>query len=107
MFFYTDDKDKMPPNLAAIHRLDPTAVYLKHYENMQFLMFVASHPNTDWHEKRQAEKEITICQRKLDYWARLYDHSRALVGMDKIKKMWRGKPSEPTKLTTSRKGPKE
>lgn len=87
MFFY-DDKRTGDFNPAIARRLDPTAAYLRHYDNMLFLQFILNR-SEDRTERHQANKEMTICQRKLDYWARSYDHSRALIGMDALKKRWR------------------
>ena len=87
MFFYKD-KDTTPFDHRLLKILNPTACYLKHYENMLYLRFIAENSD-DRLEKHQAEKEMRICQRKLDYWARLYNHDEALKGMQALKQKWR------------------
>jgi hypothetical protein len=86
---YNDD-DRGPFNPATVGRIDPTSAYLRHYSNMLYLSFIAA-KSQDWAEKRQAEKEIKICQRKLDYWYRLADIRRLTIGTDKLKKDWSSK----------------
>lgn len=86
---YNDD-ERGPFRPELVSRLDPTAIYLHHYKNMLFLSFIAT-ASDQWQEKRQAEKEIKICQRKLDYWYRLADIERLTRGTDKLKKQWHSK----------------
>lgn len=86
---YDDDEPKgsFSPGLAA--RLDPTKQWLKHYSNQLYLQFIAS--KGDRLERWQANKELAICQRKLDYWAKRpgFDQEDATAGANLLKKQWK------------------
>jgi len=73
-----------------VHELDGTKHYLKHYGYKLELTFFAKHGTRQ--ERWQAEKELTICERKLSYWEK---HPRfvgedARRGMETLNKQWRG-----------------
>lgn len=71
---------------------DAVGAYLRHYDNYLYLDFIV-HNTDDWREKRQALKEIGICERKLKYWERHpnYDLQKVLNGVAELKKKWRNK----------------
>lgn len=89
MFFYSDVKSGGLG--AAVWRMNASTVYLKHFENLMFLEFVSRNPVTTFSEKRQAEKEIEICRKKLVWWKRhpLFDEKIVESGTTKIKKDWK------------------
>lgn len=53
-----------------IHKMNPHKPYQRHLENHFYLNFISQNKDATFSEKRQAEKELVICQRKLDYWER-------------------------------------
>ncbi|OCP21969.1 hypothetical protein [Ensifer sp. LC54] len=84
-----DESVRSGPSNISIDRMDGTKAYLRHFENKLFLMFIATHGTRT--EKWQAEKELTICERKLSFWEK---HPRfvgdlARKGMEELKKNWR------------------
>lgn len=53
-----------------VHAMDPVKQWAKHYSNHKYLKFI--HDNTkDGFEKRQANKELQIAQKKMDYWYKM------------------------------------
>lgn len=91
MFFYKDDREDFNP--YVVKRMDPTKAYLRHYDNMLFLQFILNYSD-DRVERHQANKEMVICQRKLDYWARSADKDAMLRGTAELKKNWTSRRSK-------------
>lgn len=64
----------------------------KHFSNLMYLEFFVLHPDSTFYEKCQAEKEIEIAKRKLDYWKRMCEvqetESEIPAVIQKIKKKW-------------------
>lgn len=58
-----------------VHNLDPVKQWKKHYGNYKYLKFIHDSTN-DWREKRQANKELQIAQKKMDRW---YNMSKTIV----------------------------
>jgi hypothetical protein len=89
MFFYSDTGSGGAVNLSMLSRMDPTKQYCKHLDNWFFLKFVLMNSN-DFNEKAQANKELTICERKLAYWKRNgnFDSVVAQRYTDDLKKNW-------------------
>ena len=53
-----------------VHNLDPVKQWSKHYGNYLYLKFI--YDNTkNWAEKRDANKEMGIAQKKMDYWYKM------------------------------------
>lgn len=90
MFFYSDTKDGGTPKVD-IWRMNGTKAYLRHYDNLLFLDFMAK--NGTRVERHQAEKEMVICRRKLKFWENHpnYNHEEALKGISLAKKQWTSK----------------
>lgn len=88
MFFYSDARTPGPQ--VDVWKMNGTKCYLNHYENLLFLQFVTANPRAAEAEKRQARKEIEICEKKLAFWRRHpnYDHELALKGINTLKKNW-------------------
>jgi hypothetical protein len=88
-YFYKDTEEPGRPkfNLSA---MDGTKAYLRHFDNYLFLQFVSTNERASELEKRQARHELTICERKLEYWKRhpRYEHEAALRGVSELKKNW-------------------
>lgn len=74
-------------NVAA---MNPHKPYQRHLENWFYLNFIAQNKDATFSEKRQAEKELVICQRKLDYWERHpnFSDSEKLRITSELKKKW-------------------
>jgi hypothetical protein len=68
MFFYSENPERGSGNFDP-SRFDANTCYRKHLENWFFLRFITE-KSKDFSEKRQAEKELIICNRKLVYWAK-------------------------------------
>lgn len=90
MFFYNENSPGANSQVN-VWKMNGTKAYLRHYENLLFLQFVSTNPRAGEVEKRQARKEIVLCEKKLAFWYRhpLYDHEEALRGIDQLKKNWR------------------
>lgn len=73
-----------------IYKMNPHKPYQRHLENWFYLNFIAQNKDATFSEKRQAEKELTICQRKLDYWERHpnFSDSEKLRITSELKKKW-------------------
>lgn len=71
-------------------KINPIKQYLKHYENWKYLSFI--HDNTkDGKEKRQANQEIHIANKKMDYWYKLaqqFDLKELEDGKKEVDKIW-------------------
>ena len=67
-----------------------TKHYLEHYANYLFLNAIVAKPR-DPLEKRQAVKELGICERKLQYWARHPNWDAAAVTAEcaRLKAQWK------------------
>jgi len=66
---YDDESSVRPRYRGAVSTADPIRPYVTHYGNLLYLQFILRE-STDRLEKRQAEKEVVICERKLAFWAR-------------------------------------
>lgn len=88
MYFYSDDGSGTGIKGSCLSKIDPTRAFLKHYDNFLFLSFIAE--RGELLERYQAEKELKICQRKMDYWSKRpgYNHEEALSGCEALKANW-------------------
>jgi hypothetical protein len=70
-------------------RVDPTKAYLKHYENYLYLQFIAMN-TADRVERYQANKELKICERKLEHWKKnpSFNQAYATEKSAELKKLW-------------------
>jgi hypothetical protein len=75
------------------HKMNPVKQWLKHYENWCYLSFI--HNNTkSGSERRQANKEIHIAQKKMDYWYKLAEQVSLKdleEGKKKVDEIWAAK----------------
>lgn len=89
MYFYSDKS----PNTnfkGNVWELNGSYQYLKHYDNLMFLKFVANNTLASMAERNQAAHEIKICEKKLDFWKRHpnYDDHVVSNGIKEIKSRW-------------------
>ena len=90
-FIYSDNEPRAtggPPS-----DIDPVFFYLKHYENYLFLKFIANNSDKTL-EKLQAQKELLICDRKIEYWRRRMSPAEWKLAIEESSKkanMWKGK----------------
>ena len=84
---YSDNRDPNPSKVN-VWEMDGTKAYLGHFDNLLYLEFMAERGTIQ--EKFQAEKELKVCHRKLDFWKKHpnYDADKALRGTEEIKKKW-------------------
>lgn len=87
-FIYSDEPRSFSGNLN-IAAMNPHKPYRTHLENWYYLTFIKAN-SKDYREIQQAEKELVICQRKLDYWKRhpSFEPSVGAQITDDVKKMW-------------------
>ena len=83
MICYSDTE----PSSSGPIRVDPTRAYLRHYENYLYLQFL-SRKSPDPRERGQALRELTICERKMEYHKRNADKAEMLAGIQKAKRKW-------------------
>lgn len=70
-------------------RMDPNAAYLRHYDNLLFLDFMAENGSRE--ERWQAEREMEICRRKMNFWKhhRNFDAQMVLKEREKRNQQWK------------------
>ncbi|UVK46833.1 hypothetical protein BPNPMPFG_002544 [Mesorhizobium sp. AR07] len=49
---------------------DGTRGFLSHFNNYLFLKFVANNPESTLNERIDAENEMILCEKKLEFWER-------------------------------------
>lgn len=66
--------------------------YEKHFSNLMYLDFFVRNPKSTFAEKRQAEKEMEIARRKINYWKRIVEAqgetSKIPEVTNNVKKQW-------------------
>lgn len=90
MFFYSDTGPRT--NLKInIWKMNGSRAYLRHFENFLYLHFMAKNGTRE--ERIQAEREITICRRKLQFWQRHPNYVEAEVQpkREQMVKDWKGR----------------
>ena len=94
MFFFYNEGTKEPftGNSIPYHKQPATKIWLKHFENAQYLLFIINNPRTIPEEKRQAHRELSIADRKMEHWKRHpnFDQNLVLNECERIKKQWKG-----------------
>ena len=85
-FFYADTTEPLNINLS---NLNPTTMYLKHLDNYFYLKFIANNSD-NFIEKQQANKELLIAQKKMNFWSKKPHINNTIVTKEtnKLKKMW-------------------
>jgi hypothetical protein len=95
MFCYNEGKGEPPTFFVSYHKMNAVKGYLYHYKNFLYLRFIRDNPLSTDAEKRQAIREIAICDRKLTWWQRHpnYDEVAVQVGKKALHNIWRRNPS--------------
>ena len=90
MFFYSDTKQPFSGSPSKIWEMNGTKVYVDHYSNLLYLQFVANNELASFAERAQAEKEIKLCEKKLEWWRRHpnYNQEEALRQVAELKRQW-------------------
>ena len=91
MFFYNDSGKGEKGYLPPYHKQNASKYYLNHYRNWMFLRFILYNTRSTPAEKRQANKEMVICDRKLEHWKKHVNFDMKVVeeGKCEINRQWR------------------
>lgn len=86
-YFYADPELRQPIR-GPIRAGNPNVKYLQHYANYLELKFIVS--RTDGLDKFQANKELEICETKLEWWSKRpgFSLKECLPEITKLKRMW-------------------
>lgn len=70
-------------------KYDATSQWLTHYQNLLTLEFFARNGTRD--ERVQAERELAVARRKLDFWKRQarWNESNAIAGKNALDRQWK------------------
>lgn len=75
-----------------ISQANPVTQWRRHYENYRYLQFIFENTN-DWRERRDANKEMAIAQKKMDRWYSMKKTQASAI--EKVRKevdaIWEGK----------------
>lgn len=76
--------------IVPYDQINATGGWLRHFDNLLYLEFIAGHSQATWIERQQAEREIIIAKRKMAYHAKHpnWDQSAVEAGMVTIKRKW-------------------
>ena len=79
-----------PKMLGVLFNMDANRKFAEHFENYCYLTFILRHEATTLVEKQQANKEIVIAQKKMNYWKRMpnWDVNESGRLCDKSRKNW-------------------
>jgi hypothetical protein len=90
MFFYSE-KSAPSAHPVDVWKMNANTAYMNHFDNYLFLSFMLE-KGTDA-EKRQSAIEMTICERKMEFWERHHSFNSDIVKSLKEKKIreWRGR----------------
>jgi len=93
MFVYREGKQEPPAFFVPYHKMNANAGYLSHYGNFMYLRFIRDNPKSTPAEKRQAIREIAICERKLNWWLRHPNLEPAVIsaGKARLHNLWRNR----------------
>lgn len=88
MAFFYNENEPFTGGVIPYHKVNANRSYLRHYENSLFLQFMLN--NGTMEERRQASKELAICDRKM---SRMEKHANfiwdaVLPEIEKLKKNW-------------------
>jgi hypothetical protein len=92
MFFYRDKDPTDEPYKYYGRPLNHTKLAIHHYGNLLFLQFVLNNSN-DRVERHQANKEISICERKIDFHRSrpTFNYQEFISHVSELKKTWQSK----------------
>ena len=88
MFIYSDTAPKSGA-MTPYHKQNADRGYLTHYANYLYLSFILNQSDS-LAEKHQAQKELTICERKLNWWAKHanFNSDYVIAEVGKMKREW-------------------
>jgi len=89
---YNEYEYKKPFNFYILDEINPNKQYKKHLENYFYLKFINMN-SKDGVEIYQSNKELKVCQRKLDYWRKRedFDEKICLLDHQELTKKWSSK----------------
>lgn len=85
-YFYSDEGGRGDFDPSKLGRIKPDRAWLKHYDNLMFLCLISERGTPV--EKFQAEKEIGMCLRKMDYWYPRVDLREVEGRIEELKVKW-------------------
>lgn len=87
---YNENEPRNFSGGVNIYAMNPHKPFEKHLRNWFYLDFIAKNSD-DFKEKGQAEKELVICQRKIDYWKKHpnFERSEEERITNLVKKEWK------------------
>jgi len=93
MFCYNEGRTEPPSFFTPYSKQDATKAYLRHYDNLLYLQFILYNPFSTPVDRKQANAELLICDRKLTWWGRHPNLSQIDVaeGKKRLNAMWRKK----------------
>ena len=88
---YDENKKPSGPSAIPYHSLPATRYWHTHFENSCYLRFIAE-KSDDPAERRQANSELIIANKKMDYWKRHpnWDTAGAARLAETTKQKWKG-----------------
>ena len=89
MFICYNENDKYNGPPISYHRINANKSYLRHYENSLLLQFMIN--NGTMAERRQASKELALCDAKMSRMEKHanFNFDEVLPEIEKLKKLWR------------------
>jgi hypothetical protein len=89
MFFYSDTEPRGSFNYGAISQMNATTQYCRHLGNWFYLKFILMNSKV-FTEIAQANKELTICERKMKFWEKEegFDPDLTQKENETLKKQW-------------------
>jgi hypothetical protein len=90
-FIYSDEKEPYKGRATPYNQLPANRFFLTHFQNSQYLNFILKHQETTPIEKIQAQKELGIADKKMEYWKRHPNFDLTYVTQEttKIKTQWK------------------
>lgn len=88
---YDETEPRHGGGFVQYDRVNATAGYVRHFSNLLYLEFISSNPGATWQERAQAEREMIIAKRKMEYHHRHpnFDRQAAEGQIAQIKKDWK------------------
>lgn len=91
---YSDDREPFTGRPIPYRDQPAVRYWASHYHNYRYLSFLAEQSD-DREERRRAECEIRICQRRMDHWQRHqnWDAATAAVARAHVDAAWDSAPA--------------
>ena len=86
---YHDEERTRSGGPLNVHAMNPHKPYKTHVKNWYYLQFILT-ASDNFAEKRQAQRELNICVRKLAFWYRhpMFDIAQGATITSEAKKEW-------------------